>query len=224
MRVLIVEDSSRLRAQIGQALKNSSYVVDSTGDGAEGLWMIRENRYDAVILDIMLPSMDGLTVLRHLREEGDLTHVLLLTAKDTVADRVFGLENGADDYLIKPFDLEELLARVMALCRRSHGQKSQRIVIGNLVLDVARKEVRLADEVIKLTSREYRLLELLALRRGDVVSQAEIENSLYDEQTDLMSNAVQSAICDLRRKLASPDGEDLILTRRGFGYLIPSAE
>lgn len=220
MRALVVEDSDRLRSTLSQALRNSSYAVDKTGDGKEGLWMATSNTYDVIILDIMLPSMDGLTVLRNLRENGCETNVLLLTAKDTVPDRVLGLRSGADDYLIKPFDLEELLARVEALCRRSYGRRNNQITIDDITLDLGAKCVSRDNEAITLTAREYRILEYLAIRRGEVVSKREIESHVYDDQADLMSNVVESTICDLRRKIGSTS---LIQTRRGFGYTIEAS-
>ena len=220
MRALVVEDSDRLRSTLSQALRNSSYAVDNTGDGKEGLWMATSNTYDVIILDIMLPSMDGLTVLRNLRENGCETNVLLLTAKDTVPDRVLGLRSGADDYLIKPFDLEELLARVEALCRRSYGRRNNQITIDDITLDLGAKCVSRDNEAITLTAREYRILEYLAIRRGEVVSKREIESHVYDDQADLMSNVVESTICDLRRKIGS---SSLIQTRRGFGYTIEAS-
>ena len=224
MRALVVEDSERLRSTLSQALRNSSYAVDGTGDGKEGLWMASSNAYDVIILDIMLPGMDGLTVLRNLRENGCETNVLLLTARDTVPDRVLGLRSGADDYLIKPFDLEELLARVEVLCRRGYGKKNSQIVINDLTLDLSSKSVSQGDQTIALTAREYRILEYLVVRRGEVVSKREIESHVYDDQADLMSNVVESTICDLRRKIGSPGSPSLIQTRRGFGYTIEATE
>ena len=180
--------------------------------------------YDVIVLDIMLPGMDGLTVLKELREKGCDSSVLLLTAKDAVQDRVFGLRSGADDYLIKPFDLEELLARVEVLCRRGYGEKNNQIVIDDLTLDLGNKSVKRGNESIDLTAREYRMLEYLAVRRGEVVSKQEIESHVYDDQADLMSNVVESTVCDLRKKIASPGAPSVIQTRRGFGYTIGKPE
>lgn len=220
MRILLVEDSERLRRSIRTALKRSGYVVDDTGDGREGLWYAEANIYDAVILDIMLPQLDGLSLLRELRARGRSTHVLLLTAKDTLEDRVHGLRSGADDYLIKPFALEELLARVEALCRRQYGAKNPRLQIGDLEIDRTRRTVHRAAVPIAVTPREFRLLELLALRRGEVVTRSEIEAHLYDDAADLLSNAVDSAICSLRKKLGRNGAAALIKTRRGHGYVL----
>jgi DNA-binding response OmpR family regulator len=223
MRVLLVEDSERLQRSIGTALRRSGYAADVTGDGNDALWLAKENDYDAIVLDIMLPGLDGLTVLKTLRELGKQTNVLLLTAKDAVDDRVRGLRMGADDYLVKPFALEELLARVQALCRRTYGAKNSRIVIGDLQIDTARKTATRAGHPIELAPREYALLEYLALRRGDVVSRAEIEEHIYDGEVDPMSNVVDSAICMLRKKLGGPESAPLIHTRRGMGYALDTA-
>ena len=224
MRILLIEDSERLRSTVGQALRRSHYAVDETGDGAEGLWYARNTNYDTIILDIMLPSLDGLSVLQRLRESGNATHVLLLTAKDSVADRVRGLRAGADDYLVKPFALEELMARVDALCRRQYEQKSNAIEIDTLVVDLDRKSVTRADHEVVLTSREYRVLEYLAARRGQVVSREEIEAHVYDDMTELMSNVVESTICTLRKKIGQHDNKPLIHTRRGLGYIVDTLD
>ncbi len=222
MRVLVVEDSDSLRSTLSQALQNSGYVVDSAADGEEGLWFAESNDYDVVVLDIMLPKMDGLTVLERLRQNGCETNVLLLTAKDSLKDKVHGLQIGADDYLVKPFDLEELLARVWALCRRKYGRKDNRIEIEDLTLDLNARTVSRNGSPIYLTAREFKVFEYLALRRGQIVSKTEIESNVYDSEAELMSNVVESTICDLRRKL-TPDADDtgnIIYTRRGMGYYI----
>lgn len=220
MRVLLVEDSPRLQQTVGTALRRSGFAVDVAGDGEDGLWQAEANDYDAIVLDIMLPKRDGLDVLRTLRAAGRATPVLLLTARDTVADRVHGLREGADDYLIKPFALEELLARVQAICRRKYRVASSRIEIDDLVIDTAARRVWRAQRVVELTAREYAILEYLAVRRGTVVSRTEIEEHVYDGQADPMSNVVDSAICLLRRKLADGGGAPLIHTRRGQGYVL----
>jgi DNA-binding response OmpR family regulator len=164
----------------------------------------------------MLPKLDGLGVVRRLREGGRDTHILLLTAKDTIEDRVRGLTSGADDYLVKPFALEELLARVQALCRRGYGEKNPAIRIADLVLNTAARTVKRGKEAIDLLPREYRLLEYLATRSGHVVTRTEIEAHIYDDISAPMSNVVDSAICALRKKI----GADLIRTRRGLGYVL----
>jgi DNA-binding response OmpR family regulator len=220
MRLLLVEDSSRLQRSVTTALKKVGYVVDVTGDGEEGLWLASSHEYDTVILDIMLPGMDGLTVLERLRAQGKQTHVLLLTARDTLEDRVRGLRKGADDYLVKPFALDELLARVEALCRRSYGTKQSRIALGDVVVDTGAKTVTRAGTSLGLTPREYALLEYIALRQGEVVSRTEIEHHIYDNAVDPFSNVVDSTICALRKKMTPPGGKPLIQTRRGHGYVI----
>jgi DNA-binding response OmpR family regulator len=220
VRVLLIEDSARLRRSVGAALRRSGYALDMSGDGAEGLWLAEANEYDVIVLDIMLPGLDGLSLLRALRRAGRTTHVLLLTAKDTVEDRVRGLQSGADDYLIKPFALEELLARVQTLCRRAYGAKQPRLVVGDLEIDTVAREVFRGGDAIKLKPREYALLEYLALRHGQVVSRREIETHIYDEQVDPMSNVVDSAMSVLRKRLARPGSAPLIHTRHGVGYVL----
>jgi DNA-binding response OmpR family regulator len=223
MRVLVVEDSPRLQRSLGTALRKSGYAVDLAGDGEEGLWLAQSHDYDVIVLDIMLPKRDGLSVLAELRKGGKSTHVLLLTARDTVPDRVKGLQAGADDYLIKPFVLEELLARVQALCRRAYGTKDSRLLVADLEIDTLGRRVRRAGQPIELTAREYLLLEYLARRRGQVVARAEVEEHIYDGQVDPMSNVVDSAICSVRKKLAAAGEAPLIHTRRGLGYVLDDA-
>lgn len=218
MRILVVEDSVRLQKVLTTAFKKSGYVVDVAGDGEEGLWLAEANNYDVVVLDIMLPKRDGLSLLAEYRKKGGTAHILLLTARDTVPDRVGGLHAGADDYLIKPFALEELLARVQSLCRRAYGSKQNEIAIGELVIDSLARSVRVGQKLVDLTAREYLLLEYLARRRGTVVSRADIEEHIYDGSGDLMSNVVDSAICALRKKLLT--SAPLIHTRRGMGYVL----
>ena len=218
MRVLIVEDSIHLRTAVTKALKHSGYAVDGTGDGEEGWWMAREHSYDAIVLDIMLPHKDGLSILSDMRRHGIETPVLLLTARNTIEDRVNGLRSGADDYLGKPFALEEFLARVDVLCRRSYGRSSAVTTIGDLELDANAKLARRAGRDLDLTAREYALLELLMLQPGKVLSRTRIEEHLYDESGSRLSNVVDSTIYHLRRKIG-PDGTELIATRRGQGYV-----
>jgi len=220
MRVLIVEDSVRLRRSIETALAKSGYAVDATGDGREGLALAESTSYDAIVLDIMLPGLDGLSLLQRLRAQDEPTHILLLTAKDTVQDRVRGLDAGADDYLVKPFALEELLARVAALCRRTYGRKHPRLQIADLDIDMTSKEVSRAGQIVALKPREYALLEYLALRYGEVVSRREIETHLYDGRLDTASNVIESAISVLRKQLAHAGASPLIHTRHGIGYIL----
>jgi len=220
MRVLLVEDSARLQQTVGDALRRSGYAVDVSADGEDGLWRAENNDYDVIVLDIMLPKMDGLTLLKSLRKNGKATHVLLLTARDRVEDRVSGLRSGADDYLVKPFALEELLARVESLCRRAYGSKQNLITIADLEIDTAGKKVWRAGHPVKLKPREYQLLEYLAHRSGEVVTQTEIEAHLYHDDAEPMSNVVESALSSLRRKLSQANPAPLIQTRRGLGYIL----
>lgn len=223
MRLLLVEDSARLQATIALGLRKAGYAVDVSGDGEDALWRAREGSYDLVILDVMLPKMDGLTVLRKLREAGNATHVLMLTVKDHVNDRVAGLRAGADDYLTKPFAFDELLARVEALVRRRYEKKNPVVRIGELELNTTARAVNCRGEMLALTPREYRLLEFLAQRVGEVVSRSEIEEHIYSDEKDLFSNAVESAISVLRRKIESAGCGPLIHTRRGLGYVLQAA-
>jgi len=221
MRVLVVEDSTRLQAAVARGLRRSGYAVDVTGNGEEGLWLATSNEYDVVILDLMLPGLDGLTVLERLRGHEGGAHVLILTARDTVDDRVRGLRAGADDYLVKPFALEEMLARVQALCRRSYRRKNPHIEVGGgLLIDTAARTASRDGAPLELTAREYALLEYLALRQGEVVSRSDIEAHLYADSAELMSNVVDSAICSLRKKITPPGTTPLIRTRRGMGYVL----
>jgi DNA-binding response OmpR family regulator len=220
MRVLLVEDSERLQRSVGTGLRKSGFAVDTAVDGPTGLWMGKANDYDVIVLDLMLPGMDGMTVLRELRAAGRDTHVLVLTAKDTVDDRVRGLGAGADDYLVKPFAFEELVARVQALARRSHGTKNPVLTFGDLQIDTAKRTAAVGGRQVDLSPRYYALLEYLALRRGSVVSRTEIEAHVYDERAEPMSNVVDATVNALRKNLDAPGGErpSLIRTRRGMGY------
>lgn len=220
MHVLLVEDSRRLQESLRTGLQRSGYAVDVAGDGESGLRQARHNSYDVIILDLMLPKIDGLKVLRTLREEGDDTHVLILTAKGTVDDRVLGLRDGADDYLVKPFAFDELLARVEALVRRSYNVKTPVVRIGPLEIDTTARVVTLDGSPITLSGREYGLLEYLAYRKGQVVSRQQIEDHLYGERNFPMSNAVDRFVCTLRKKIEPGDGPRLLVTRRGLGYVL----
>ncbi|HKQ10510.1 MAG TPA: response regulator transcription factor [Rhizomicrobium sp.] len=223
MRLLLVEDSARLRRGLTLAFRKAGYALDIAADGEEGLWFAENNEYDAIVLDIMLPKLDGISLLRQLRENQSHVHILLLTAKDTVQSRVAGLKAGADDYLVKPFDLDELLARVESLCRRAYGRKDFAISIGDLCIDTAAKKVTRGGRALNLTAHEFTLLEYLARRRDEVVSRADIESHVYGSERDLMSNAVDSAICVLRRKIGNSREAPLIRTRRGLGYVLSAA-
>ncbi len=223
MRLLLVEDSNRLRDTVALALRKSGYAVDATGDGVDGAFMALEHDYDIVILDIMLPGKSGHVILEEIRAAGKKTPVLFLTAKDTIEDRVAGLRKGADDYLVKPFALEELLARVEALCRRNYNEVETVVKVADVELDSAAKTVIRAGVKLDLTPREYALLEHLVLKAGTVISRTQLEEHIYDEMASPMSNVVDSAIYALRKKLAVREGlPTLIQTRRGLGYVFTS--
>jgi two-component system OmpR family response regulator len=216
MRLLLVEDERDLRRALARALTEEGFAVDESGDGEDGLFRAREIDYDAVILDLMLPRLGGLDVLDAIRQAGRTTPVLLLTARDAIDDRVRGLNRGADDYLTKPFALEELIARVRALIRRAARHPSPAVAIGDLEVDLAARRVHRGGREVELTGREYSILELLVRQRGTVVPRAVLVDHLYSEDDELMSNAIDVHVASLRRKL----GASLIETRRGLGYLI----
>ena len=220
MRLPIVEDHERLRRWLRKGLKEADFVVDATGDGREGLWYAQSNTYDAIILDLMLPGLDGLSILRALREAKREDPVLILTAKDTVPDRVTGLDLGADDYLVKPFAFDELLARVRALVRRGYGKHSPTIEIGDLRIDTRQRRVWRGGQEVELRAMEYKLLEYLARRLGETVRRSEIWEHLYDFGSQTTSNVVDVYIASLRRKLDRPGEPGLIQTRRGLGYVL----
>jgi DNA-binding response OmpR family regulator len=223
MRLLLVEDSQRLQRSIGAGLRRAGYALDVAGDGPTGLQLAEDNPYDVIILDLMLPGLDGLSLLHRLRQGDGDAHVIILTARDTVEDRVRGLRAGADDFLTKPFAFEELLARIQALVRRRHGQRNPRLAIGPLEIDTAARQVAREGSPVPLAPREYALLEYLAARQGQVVTRTEIEEHLYDGRAELSSNAVDSAICALRRRIDVPGSVSLIETRRGHGYVLGGA-
>ena len=220
MRVLLVEDSDVLQRSIGVALRKAGYAVDVAGDGEEGLWQALNKPFDVIILDLMLPKLDGHAVLRRIREAERETHVLILSAKDAVEDRVNGLMSGSDDYLVKPFALDELLARVATLARRGHGVKDPIIKVEELAIDTAQRKVTVRGREVDLPPREYAILEYLAMRRGHIVTRTEIESHVYDDAAEMMSNVVDAAIYSLRRRLDPPGGPSLIRTRRGVGYML----
>jgi DNA-binding response OmpR family regulator len=218
MRVLVIEDYPPIRKAVAKGLREAGFAVDATGDGEEGLWYATSNDYDVVVLDLMLPGVDGLTILNRLRAEGRAAHVLILTAKDAVSDRVKGLDLGADDYLVKPFALEELLARVRALARRAYCVKNPCIEIGDLRIEMAGQRVWRGSEEVHLTAREYALLEYLAMRRGEVVSRADIWEHVYEFNSEADSNVVDVYIGYLRKKIERAHKPPLIRTLRGRGY------
>lgn len=215
MRILIVEDEIDLARALRRALEEEGFAVDEAHDGESGLYSARTVDYDAIILDLMLPRLDGWEVLRRLRAS-KRTPVLILTARDSPPEKVRGLEEGADDYLTKPFGLAELIARIRALIRRSAGHPSPVLRVGDLEIDTAARAVRKAGRPVALTPKEYALLELLALNRGKLVTRTMIYDHIYDDEEDTLSNVVDVYVANLRRKL----GKDFIRTRRGEGYIV----
>jgi DNA-binding response OmpR family regulator len=224
MRVLVVEDYPPIRKAVAKALREAGFAVDETGNGEEGLWYATNNEYDVVILDVMLPGIDGLTILKRLRAEGHAAHVLMLTAKDAVPDRVKALDLGADDYLVKPFALDELLARVRALARRAYCVKNPCLEIADLRVETTTQRVWRASEEVQLTAREYALLEYLALRQGEVVSRTEIWEHVYEFKSDADSNVVDVYVGYLRKKIERPPKPILIHTVRGRGYSLGASK
>lgn len=220
MRVLVVDDSDRIRESVAAMLRDEGYVVDTACDGKDGLIHLRTTEYDVVVLDVMMPEIDGFEVVRRAREKNVQAAVLLLTARDAVDDRVRGLRSGADDYLVKPFASAELLARVAALVRRRHANVRQIIRIADLEVDTSVRVVRRAGAEMDLTRREFAILEYLALRSPAYVSRHELEEHIYDENARIMSNAIDSAIAALRQKLNAGGRPDLIRTKRGVGYAL----
>ena len=218
MKILLIEDSARLQESLRKAFKNMGYAVDSATDGEEGLWLAENNDYDVVVLDMMLPKMDGATVLKKLRLGNKRTPVLILSAKDAMEDRVGGLNLGADDYLTKPFALEELAARMNALVRRKYSSEKNTITLSDVEVDMSKKKAFIKGQELDLTPREYAVLEYVLLRRGKLVSRTDIEQHVYNYNKELMSNVVDSVVCSLRKKLGASGA--LIKTRRGFGYII----
>lgn len=217
MRILLIEDSERLRGAVARGLRKEGYAVDEAKDGKEGLWLVSENPYDVVVLDLGLPQIDGLTVLRRMREKDVRSHVLILSARDQVEDRVQGLTLGADDYLTKPFSFDELTARIRALLRRNYNAKSPILKVGEVALTTATRRVTVGEREVKLTPREYALLEILLFRAGEVVSRQELWESLYEFEAEVSSNVVDVMVCSLRKKLGN-DG--VIQTKRGHGYIV----
>jgi two-component system OmpR family response regulator len=216
MRVLVAEDEADLARTLRKALIEDGYAVDCALAGDEALAKATSVPYDAIVLDLLLPRLDGLSALTELRQRGVCTPVLILTARDAVADKVRGLNLGADDYMTKPFALTELLARVRALIRRASPEPINDLAAGPLVLDTCARVVRRDGTVIDLTAREYAILELLARRKGRVVTRSAIYEHVYDEREDTLSNVIDVFIAALRRKV----GPDVIRTRRGHGYTI----
>jgi len=220
MRILVVEDYEPIRSSIVQGLQEAGFAVDAAGDGEDGKWLSESNEYDVIVLDLMLPGIGGLELLKGIRKAGRDVCVLVLTARDLVEERVAGLNAGADDYLVKPFAFPELLARIRTLVRRRYGAKSALIEIADLCIDTAKQCVSRGGLDIELTAREYALLEYLAMRVGEVVSRADIWAHVYDFPDDSQSNVVDVYVGYLRKKIEAPERPRLIHTRRGRGYVL----
>ena len=220
MRILVVEDNAPLREAVSERLRRDGFAVDDTGEGTEGAWLAVENPYSLIILDLTLPGIDGLEILRKIRMAKKETAVLVATARDAVSDRVIGLDAGADDYIIKPYSLDELMARARTQMRRLHGQSDPVIRVADLEVDTKSRVARRAGIILDLTAKEFGLLELLALREGQVVRRADIWEQLYDFAEETDSNVIDVFINRLRKKSEASGGERLIHTRRGLGYLL----
>jgi two-component system, OmpR family, response regulator len=216
MRVLVIEDEPDLLTVLAQSLREAGYAVDTASDGEEGLFKAEGGEYDALLLDLMIPRLDGWTLLKKLRSAGSSVPVLVLTARDALPDRVRGLDTGADDYLTKPYELQELLARLRAIIRRSAGKPSSSVEVGDVVIDTVKRTVVTDGQLVALTAREYALVEFLALHRGELVTRSMLYDHLFDEDDDSLSNLVDVHVSNIRKKL----GKDFIVTRRGQGYLL----
>jgi two-component system, OmpR family, response regulator len=223
MRLLVVEDESRLALLLKRGLEEQGYAVDVSGDGAEALWLASETAYDTIVLDVMLPSLDGLELTRRLRARRQWTPVLLLTARDAIDDRVSGLDAGADDYLVKPFSFTELLARVRALVRRSRVERPTVLQVGDLRLDPARRRAWRAEAELDLSPKEFALLELFLAHPGEVLTRGRILEHVWDFAYDPTSNVVDQYVAYLRRKVDRPFGRADLETVRGFGYRLRDA-
>jgi two-component system OmpR family response regulator len=223
VRVLVVEDEVKMVRAVRRGLEQEGYAVDSASDGDEGLYLATENAYDAIVLDVMLPGIDGFEVCRRLRAERRWAPVLMLTARDAVADRIEGLDVGADDYLVKPFAFGELLARLRALIRRGAVERPAVLRAGDVILDPAAHAVTRSGRQVEVSAREFALLEFLMRHPGEVVSRTAILEHVWDYSYDGMSNVVDVYVGYLRRKLEQPFGRTLIRTVRGVGYVLEPA-
>jgi DNA-binding response OmpR family regulator len=222
MRVLLVEDDTRIAHFVAKGLREQSYAVDVAVNGEEALYQVAINTYDLVILDVMIPAPDGFAVCKELRSTGHRMPVLMLTARDTVEDRVEGLDRGADDYLTKPFEFRELLARLRALLRRPSALQPASLSVADLVVDTAGQAVSRSGKSISLTAKEYALVEFLARNAGRVVGRAEIAEHVWDEEFDPFSNLIEVYVNRVRRKIDTKGAKPLLHTRRGAGYVLSS--
>jgi two-component system copper resistance phosphate regulon response regulator CusR len=224
MRVLLVEDDERIARFVAKGLREQSYAVDVAANGDDALYQAEINTYDLFVLDIMIPGTDGFAVCRRIREAGIRTPLLMLTARDAVEDRITGLDHGADDYLTKPFEFGELLARLRALLRRSNELRPPLITVDDLVLDTRAQRASRAGRSIPVTAKEYALLEFLGRNAGRVIGRAEIAEHVWDESFDPFSNLIEVYVNRLRKKIDLPGTAPLLHTRRGAGYLLGLGE
>lgn len=220
MRLLLVEDDARIARFVARGLQEQSYAVDTVANGNDAVYQVEINDYDLVILDVMIPGKDGFATCEAIRASGKRMPILMLTARDAVEDRIAGLDSGADDYLTKPFEFGELLARLRALLRRPNELHAPQIVVGDLVLDTASQTAKRGTRKISLTAKEYALLEFLARNAGRVVGRSEIAEHVWDESFDPFSNLIEVYVNRLRRKLGDDEQKPLLQTRRGSGYIL----
>ena len=220
MKILLAEDEVDLNNVVTRYLKKNGYSVDSVLDGEEALDYLEYSEYDLVILDIMMPKVDGFEVIKKLRDKGNHTSVLMLTARDSADDKVKGLDLGADDYIVKPFDFNELMARIRAVVRRKYGNSSNKLVIGDLILDTSEKSVTRAGKQIELTGKEYEVLEYLMQSKNRILSRNQIKEHVWDFDYEGDSNIIDVLIKNIRKKIDIEDGKQIIYTKRGLGYVI----
>ena len=220
MKILLAEDEVDLNNVVTRYLKKNGYSVDSVLDGEEALDYLEYSEYDLVILDIMMPKVDGFEVIKKLRNKGNHTSILMLTARDNADDKVKGLDLGADDYIVKPFDFNELLARIRAVVRRKYGNSSNKLVIGDLILDTSEKSVTRAGKQIELTGKEYEVLEYLMQSKNRILSREQIKEHVWDFDYEGDSNIIDVLIKNIRKKIDVEDGKQIIYTKRGLGYVI----
>ena len=220
MKILLVEDEIDLNNVVTKYLKKNGYSIDSVFDGEEALDYLRYGEYDLVILDIMMPKVNGFEVIKELRNNGDNTAILMLTARDSADDKVKGLDLGADDYIVKPFDFNELMARIRAVVRRKYGNSSNKLVIGDLILDTSEKSVTRAGKQIELTGKEYEVLEYLMQSKNRILSRDQIKEHVWDFDYEGDSNIIDVLIKNIRKKIDIEAGKQIIYTKRGLGYVI----
>ena len=220
MKILLAEDEVDLNNVVTRYLKKNGYSIDSVLDGEEALDYLEYGEYDLVILDIMMPKVDGFEVIKKLRNKGNHTSILMLTARDNADDKVKGLDLGADDYIVKPFDFNELLARIRAVVRRKYGNSSNKLVIGDLILDTSEKSVTRAGKQIELTGKEYEVLEYLMQSKNRILSRDQIKEHVWDFDYEGDSNIIDVLIKNIRKKIDVEAGKQIIYTKRGLGYVI----